>query len=301
MSELPGVDALLDLYLDESRRWWDGRRRPQSRDLTRGWRASQLGSCMQAQYRERLGEPRTREPDASARRAFAWGEMVEDFYRSLHQRLGLVLATQVVLRDDELDLSGHVDMLLRWPPQAVEDIPEDVRAGWSEEWLDWLRHVRDLVAERWPAEGVVAVEVKSTHSYSLPHLVREGEPRFAHGVQVGAYRLMAARNPEQMPATPDRWRLDYVGKDSVGVVTFGVPSRWADVALQRVSDLNRYLAEEREPADVPCECEGWMVEYCAYLREVHDGPTTRLFICCNGATYERAWKRGEKERMSDGD
>lgn len=288
----PGPDAVLDLYLEEHRAWWDGAR-PQARDLTAGWRASQLGTCPQAQIRERYGQPRTREIDAQSRRAFAWGDMVEGFYRTCHQRCGLVVATQVPLRDDELDLSGHVDLVLGWPPSSVEDIPEDVRAGWSDEWVAWLRHLRARVRERFPAAGVVVAEVKSTHSGSLPYVAKEG-PRYAHAMQVGAYMLLSRRHPDQFPWAVDRWRIDYVGKDTVGVVSCGVPLAFAEYARMRAEELNLWWREQRDPADVPCTCIGWEVEYCRYSRTLEPGPDGPRFRCCAGATYERRWKKGEK-------
>lgn len=288
---IPGGQVVLDLYLEEERAWFDASR-PQARTLAGGWRASQLGTCLQAQIRERYGEPATRRIDAATRRAFAWGDHIEDFYRTIHQRAGVVVATQVPLRDEELDLSGHVDLVLRFPPASVDEIPLQLRQTWSEDWLEWLRYLRDRV-QALGGQGCVAVEVKSTHSRSLPYLLREGA-RFAHEVQVGAYMLMARRHPDQLPCRVDRWRIDYLGKDSVGVVSIPVLPRAAEIAHDRVASLNRYVAEEREPADVPCSCEGWEVEYCRYSEALEPGPDGPRFRCCDGTTYQRRWKPGEK-------
>lgn len=293
----PGADALMDLYLEEHRAWWDASR-PQGRDLTTGWRASQLGTCPQAQIRERYGEPATRVIDARTRRNFAWGDMVEDFYRTFHQRCGLVAAAQVALRDDELDLSGHLDLVLSFPPASVDDIPEDVRAVWSDEWVAWLRYLRARVRQEFPARGVVAVEVKSTHSRSLPYLAKDG-PKHAHAMQVGAYMLLSRRvsrrDPDAFPWIVDRWRIDYVGKDTVGVVSCGVPHAYEQYASMAVSSLNDYWREQRDPADVPCTCTGWEVEFCRYSETLEPGPDGPRFRCCGGTgSYERRWRQGER-------
>jgi hypothetical protein len=221
----------------------------------------------------------------------------------MYRQLGLlrfgpeISGGETRLHDDELGLTGHVDAILGWPPENVDSIPEQYRDEWSEDYLDWLQGMRDKVLLAFPElmdGSLVVVELKTTHSNSLPRLKAEGEPRFNNGVQAGAYRLLAQRHPEQMPEGFDfetaQFRVEYVGKDTFGMLHFPIDQRWADEAERRCHVLNRAVELESPP---DCTCAGWEVEYCALQTtpEVRYGPRggqLLFFTCCEGiGQYER--------------
>lgn len=255
------LDGLLDLYLEAHAEWRRGE--VNERTLERGWRASSLGSCYRRQVLEHLGVPRTREIDAQARRTFAWGDHVHDWARRVLWRCGVVEHEELELADPARNLTGHVDVVLRWPPREVDDAPTDIVEAWSPEWRDFLGDLRRRVVERLeldlaPGE-LVGLELKSAKSSAMRHIMREG-PREEHTIQVGAYAAMAATSHPEIT----RWAVSYVGKDAVGILTFGALPAWRERAVERVERLEAWRRAGTDPADVPCECEGWQVAYCAY-------------------------------------
>lgn len=275
----PDAGALMDLYLRHQRTFRDGERdarRASAGISEEGWYASSLGSCFRQQYLQRKGVERLRKIDADALRTFAWGDHVEDFIRKIYQRLGLVESTQVRLAYGSLVARG--DLLLRFPPQAVSDIPDDVKGDWSPEWLAFLKVMREEVL-RLPYEGLVHDEIKSTHSRAMRFLFKEGKPRENHSIQVGA--SIALEDLVADAVRPDFHQVTYVGKDAVGCLRFRVGDEWGNVALARWNYLDAAWSASADPMDVQCECiadpkQKWKITYCSY----YDGDTG---TCCGNA------------------
>lgn len=269
----PDVGVLMDSFLLHQRALQDAARQKRLAEEDRakeGWYASSLGNCYRQQYMQRLGRPATRGPDAKAFRTFAWGDMVEDFVRKVYSRAGLVLETQTAYR--LRDLAGRADLLLRYPPEPVESIPDDVKAEWSPEWLAMLAEFRADVAQAAksvPDGTIVGDEVKSANSNAMRYLFKEGKPRDGHRLQVGSYMLVAdalAGTPDAPPA-PDHWQIEYVGKDSTGTLRFKVDGDAAADALNRLTRLEEIWDAQPKPSEVECECKGWMITYCRYAND----------------------------------
>lgn len=274
----PDAGFLMDLYLRHQRAFRDTARdvrRAEAGITDEGWYASSLGSCYRQQYMQRLGIERLRGIDADALRTFAWGDHVEDFLRRIYQRLGLVESTQVRLSHGSLTARG--DLLLRFPPQSVEDIPDDVKGEWSPEWLALLEAMRAEVLTM-PYHGLVHDEIKSTHSRAMKFLFKEGTPRESHSIQVGCSILLESLVEDA--ARPDFHQIEYMGKDAVGILRFRVGDEWGDVALKRWRYLDAAWEAKADPMEVECECtdpkQKWKVTYCSY----YDGGTG---TCCGNA------------------
>jgi hypothetical protein len=258
----PDAGFILDTYLRHQRVFRDSERdvrRAAAGQMQESWYASSLASCYRVQYMQRLGVERLRALDEQALRTFAWGDTVEDFLRRVYQRCGLVEQTQVRLESGSLVARG--DLLLRYPPQDVADIPDDVRSEWSPEWIAFLEKLRVEISIH-AFSGLVASEIKSTHSRAMKFLFKEGKPRESHSMQVGASIALTELVPDA--PKPDFWQVEYMGKDAVGLLRFRVGDEWAEKATERWNHLDDIWAAQPDPKDVPCECKGWMVTYCAY-------------------------------------
>lgn len=272
----PDGGFIMDLYLAKQRGFRDTARDVRRADAgitEEGWYASSLGSCYRQQYMQRLGIERLRGIDADALRTFAWGDHIEAFIVQMYQRCGLVEDTQMRLQHGSLVARG--DLLLRYPPKPVETIPDDVRSGWSPEWLAFLADLRAEVA-RSPFTGLVHSEIKSTHSRAMKFLFKEGKPRESHSIQVGCSILLESLVADA--PQPDFHQVEYLGKDSVGLLRFRVGDEWAEVARKRWEYLDSAWDAKANPMDVECECgkAKWMVTYCSY----YDGGTG---TCCGNA------------------
>lgn len=278
----PDAGFLLDTYLRHDRDRKEllrNKRREEHGHTTESWYASSLGSCFRQQYLQRKGAPRLRAIDEQARRTFAWGDHVEEFLRKTYQRCGLVEDTQVRLEHGSLVARG--DMLLRYPPQKVSDIPEDVLSGWSPEWVDFLHKLRADI-ESHPFKGLVHDEIKSAKSTAMRYMYNAKNPsksqgaRREHLIQVGATMLLETLVPDA--PRPDFHQVEYIGKDAVGVLRFKVGSEWAEVAKERWQTLDAAWDADVDPLEVPCDCAsrfgGKGRTFCAYF----DGST-----CCGEA------------------
>jgi hypothetical protein len=297
MTGLPNTDYWFDWYLQQDR---ERRQRtaPQARSLLEDGvpdiRASSLGSCMMAQHVQRTVEQPPREFDAKTLRTFRNGDIVGDELVRMYRRLGLlrfgteISGGETKVHIPELGLTGHIDLILGWPPEPVEDIPEDRRESWSENWMEFLDHIRTeaLLANPGIPDGWhTIVEVKTTHSTSMKYLHKEGEPRFGNAVQAGSYRLAAETHPEQFPEGFDfersDTRVDYVGKDSFGMLSFDIGAKWSDEAMRRCQILQQAVIKGQSPE---CTCAGWEVEYCAFVQTptTSDDDKKLIFTCCDG-------------------
>lgn len=264
---LPAIDWTVDWYLAAHRGYWNNWDQPVE---GRTWRASSLGSCARAQTLQRKGIGSSRSLDAKTLRTFAWGDEVHSFVRKMFWRLGLVVSEEPTFADASLDVTGHVDLI--WTPSGWH---RSAPAHWSQEWFDYLNHLRedwlDTLGGMYP-DGVpgdlLGMELKSAHSLAMKRIINEG-PYPHHRIQAGAYKLMAASMTEitekdgttWSPSEVDRWHIAYVGKDSVGMLSFEVEDAWVVDAYDVLTKLNRFWQAGSLP---PCECEGWMVSYCDY-------------------------------------
>ena len=296
MTGLPNTDYWFDWYLQKDRERRDSKR-PQARSLMEDGvpdiRASSLGSCLFSQHVQRTTELPPREFDSKTLRTFRNGDIVGDELVRMYRRLGLlrfgaeISGGETKVHIPELGLTGHIDLILGWPPEPVDDIPEDRRESWSEDWMEFLDYIRTeatLANPTIPDGWHTIVEVKTTHSTSLKYLHKENEPRFGNAVQAGAYRLAAETHPEQFPEGFDfersNTRVDYVGKDSFGMLSFDIGAKWSDEAMRRCTVLQRSAESGKAP---DCTCSGWEVEYCQFvIPAVNPTVDKMVFTCCDG-------------------
>lgn len=254
----PDAGFVLDTYLRHQRDFRDAQRDKRLAETGSSndfWYASSLGSCYRQQYLTRLGRPSLRPIDADTRRTFAWGDHVEDFVRTMYQRCGLVVDTQMRLQHGSLVARG--DLLLRYPAAEVADIPEEVREKWSPEWIAMLEGLRAELRTH-PFVGLVHDEIKSAKSTAMRYMYNAKFPgksqgaRIEHLIQVGASMLLETLVPDAV--VPDFHQVTYVGKDAVGVLRFRVGEEWAQEAASRWAYLDSAWNAKADPMDVECDC-----------------------------------------------
>jgi len=298
-----------DLYLTTLREFREAGRgeRPAGR-----WNSSSLGKCPQSLIRAQLGDPgENSEISAKTRRTFAFGDIIGDIHKERSGRMGFLVyppeGSEWHLTDDELRCSGYIDRLEISPPQTIGSIPEEVRGGWSEDWVKMLEGMRDAAREQDDrAPGYYIIEDKSIKASSMtyPPLWEgdaPGSPKPEHTLQIGSYVLMAKRNPDQLPGPIAGASVVYTGKDSGGMLEFPVD---LDLAAALAEDRIKFLTAEfakDTTSDITCECHdsNWMPFWCnhRYLLEERKGPKggRRIYAeCCSGANVERAWKAGDE-------
>lgn len=234
------------------------------------WRPSMLGMCLRRQVLWRRGVPETRieapEDTADKLRRFAWGRALERKFLECFELAGVLIAPQVHLVDEDLEIQGSADILWGGIPRV--DLPERSK-WWSAEYSWAIRTYRgalqEILADR--PIPVTLTEVKSTHSHAVRKAYKEG-PRIDYRCQLGCYGLIADRHPEQVPAGGgiDRFELVVVGRDAVRPLCFGLTGFDRELAHGRLIQLGNYWRAGSLP---PCTCghtEGltWETKYCPF-------------------------------------
>lgn len=272
---MPSPDYLLDFYLGVKRETdtWEV---PVER---RGWRASSLGNCPRAQTLQRRGIDGLRSFDAKTLRTFAWGDMIHDFVRGVFFDLGLAVVQEPTFIDPDRSVSGHVDLI--WNPAGGAGNPVVAKRlgdvlrrmyddGTGAAYADDIRQgaAFDPDSADYVPDVNLGLELKSLHSNAIKRVFKEGAYEH-HKAQVGSYKLMAQTTPPFIvdgiglfdPRTVERWFITYVGKDSVGLLTFECEDSWVDDAASTLDLLNAHWDKALLPA---CTCQGWKVDYCDY-------------------------------------
>lgn len=280
-----GTDRLLDLYHETERAHFKHTR------TSNYWSASALGYCMRRQYLSRLGVPSTRELDGKTLRTFAMGNDVERHVKRAWQRAGLLVAEEIPVRDDELQVTGRIDAIVGGRVQPIESIPASLLMSWSPEYIAMLADFRVRIAAElarlaeegeWDPEGYAAIETKSTKEFSLQAMFKNG-PNQTHILQAAAYKLIVRRNPSLIPVPFEsvRWLVEPISKSNFAFLRFAVMPKHVAEVERRLEILNNAWATQTPP---PCTCTGkdaifggkeWT--YCDYGTGSKDS-------CCDVAT-----------------
>lgn len=271
---------------------------------SRWFNASKLGFCLYRQVLERAGVPPT-EGAISSRtmRKFAWGDLLQNYVTTRVKHMGLYIASEVGLRDEEYGVSGYLDLV--WGGE-VQPVPEEFAETYSPEWIAYLEACRDWVKTRFGDRlPVQAVEIKSM-GISTDRLSKEGPPDH-HFYQLGWYAWASARHPEVWAErglpVPEEWRLVEIGRQSAGIVEFGLTAAWMRRVQIRVEQLRYYW---EYPEDAPCECKEsaafekeW--RYCAYIdpedldRRWKKDVAKEDIRCCDRRLLEQALRLREEQ------
>ena len=229
------------------------------------WRASSLGYCLRRQLFNRAKVPGTREPGGF--RTLWLGDIIHRAVQRMVTDAGLMLGDEIALADEELNLTGHVDLIWGGPVQEIDYQAFADRYGvWGADFITHYRKSITSLYQGFPPFPVTMAELKSANQYSAERSFKEGV-EFHHGMQAGGYRLMAERQPELLPPGVDgieRYQVVMIAKSDMKMPIFDIYDRWAQAALERVSLLNEAWAEQRIP---PCTCGQdikWEARYCMY-------------------------------------
>lgn len=276
------VPRLLDLHNEV----WDElnpyQRKPQR------WIASSLGYCARRNVYERGIGKGDRSFDQKTLRTFAWGRFLHTQVRNILDDFGILVAEEVEVDDDELQVVGHGDAIIGGTP-SLPTKP----AKRTELWKALNEALTDSFGP--PPYPLIWQEYKSVNSRGMQRLYNEDKPYPHQILQLATYRILAERNPDQLKSAdglaielPEIWQLVCVGKDAWGVLTFGLNDRNVEEARERIAWLNDHWREEKLP---PCECEPWMWKYnvCAYPILDEDGKATG---CCPESLGEQVdWSK----------
>lgn len=261
----PGWDQLLDHFIDAERRLLQ----PEYSKPRNGWRASSFGFCVRRQTYERAGFAKTRKIETKTKRTFKWGDKVHEFVKLVYVRAGLLVVPDPLnpLRTEWNyqvgTLTGHLDALVVGPPRKITDEPPEVYAKFTPEWQGFIAAFRrEVLAAYGDAfDTPTGIEVKSAASFAM-RKIRDDGPYPHHLLQIAAAGLAAREVPNAFPVRPRAWRVQYVGKEAVGTLTFDLPGGTIDRAAERLKILDESWASGVLP---PCECaELDQVRWCDY-------------------------------------
>lgn len=237
-----------------------------------GWTSGALGYCLRRQFLERAG---VEVAESYPLRTFWIGDLIHNGYQRQLAYSGLLIHEELHLVDEELDLSGYVDMV--WGgiiPNFLTDDEKEYKPAFQE----WLKVYRDTLARVYgDVFPVTGDEMKSANDYSARKMQQEG-PQFHHLMQVASYALMEERN-QISDASIERWRLSIIDKSDGLMNVFEVRDSHVARAEERIRSLNDYWKARDLP---PCTCGKdipWEVRYCKYATA--DG-------CCDAGLIETA-------------
>lgn len=269
---LLSVERLLDLYNEVYEEQFPYQRKPGR------WIASSLGYCPRRQQFERGQVKSDRVFDLKTLRTFAWGRYLHTKVRNVFDKMGLLVAEEIALDDPELCVTGHMDGIIGGEPETPPNSEP------SDEFRQALRRaVSDTFGS--PPYPLIAQEYKSVNSRGMERMYREGHPYHHQEIQLATYFHLADRNPEQLVTSenlkiemPEHWQLVCIGKDSWGVLTFGLNGSVKEETLERIQWLNDHWQTQQL---APCECEKWMAKFglCSYP-VLDDG---KVVGCCDEA------------------
>jgi hypothetical protein len=273
---------VLALYSDAWEDYWQGQKDVPDEDGNTPrahFRASMLGRCMVAHLTWRAGVPSPRVIDAESRQRMDAGNTYEDGVRIRLDRMGLLLGKQIPLSDDQLDVTGTVDLI--WGG-AVQEVPWWWPIYRDPLWVDFVRFLRGRVADA-GARPVTITEVKSIGGYGFRNASKDG--RWDHQLQLAAYYLLATRHPEDLPGPdPDRYEILLINRDNGAHRPIPLVRARVDEAEERLGALREAWTTGKWPE---CSCEtsfenlGWLEsKYCSYPNEDGDG-------CCGSTLLSR--------------
>lgn len=220
--------------------------------------AGDVGRCPWATVAKIQGLEPLSGPDAKAYRLFELGNRVEDMVRDAHKWAGTLIASQVHVIHDDLNVSGYMDLVVGGQSHGLTFPP-------------------------------TVIEVKSASSMSMKMKVERNQgASFDHMMQLATYRVIRDQGgricldhksdgwltPEgslrgdgfEFWHAVEGWEVTYIGRDYVGELDFPLIDKDCETALERIAYLNRCLAGE-EPR---CECDtlynGAGARYCQFAQ-----------------------------------
>ena len=277
--DLPEVSQLLNLYSEAWDDYWHAQKDVPDEDGNTPrahFRASMLGRCMVAHLTWRAGVPSPRVIDEQSRQRMDAGNTYEDGVRIRLDRMGLLLGKQLALSDEDLDVTGTVDLM--WGGE-VQEVPWWWQTYRDPLWVDFVRFLRGKAAAR--TYPVTITEVKTVGGYGFRNSPKDG--RWDHQLQLAVYDLLADRNGPDLPGPdPERYEILLINRDNGARRVIPLKDSYVMEAEDRLGQLREAWTTGKWP---PCTCSsnesferlGWAeVKYCNYPNEDGDG-------CCHSS------------------
>ena len=239
-----------------------------------GWTAGNLGYCLRRQWLERAGVEAVEDYPL---RTFWIGDLIQTGYERMMSNAGLLITSELHLVDEDLELSGYVDMI--WGGKIPQGLFEH-EESYKPEWQDFLLGYRELLNTAYEGRTfpITGDELKTANDYSARKMQQEGAG-FHHKMQAASYGLMLDRNPRALETQVDRWRLSVIDKSDGLMNVFEIREAHSQQAEERVRSLGEYWRERALP---PCTCGvdiSWEKNYCKY-RDANG--------CCDPHLVEKA-------------
>jgi hypothetical protein len=275
------------------------------REVSNNWHPSgRWTNCLRAAVYERAGIPTLRSLDVATLRMFEAGheghDAVKRHYDLQGRRIvpkGDCLACgkaveqhhgkdEFHLYDEELAVSGYLDVLLNDEFSRVLHPGEE----------PWIAEVRAGLVSLYGTVPITAIEVKTIEPEE--YVTSKDRGPMAHRMlQLALLKVVADRNPGQLPVVPESWELLLVTRarirDNGELLTppwlaFPLPESYVLKARTRIDVLNQAWAEKELPH---CECSGpWRQQittaqgrklgaFCSYANAETNN-------CCEAELYE---------------
>lgn len=271
------LEPIIQLYVTANREWVQKTYRGRRGGL---FRASSFVNCPRVVMLERAGIEELRVMDDKTERTFAWGDLIQRFVSEMFRDLGILIDEEVELKDDELQVAAHADLVVGGVVQPVPLGDE----------TDFISHVRTLLVQRFgDTLPTLGVEVKSANSRAMKYIY-EGGPKRHNMLQAACQKLLARRTG--IPIF-DYWQLLYIGKDWGGTHEFDISEDWEKAAERRLVELREVWESGAYP---PCTCgksldstdgewkpddrEKWTINYCGFKDPLEEG-------CCSDDLEEQ--------------
>lgn len=173
-----GIRPIVDAYIDELAQ--------KERDYGEYWSASSAGYCMRLNIMRRLKipmVPELEEGKATRQRIFSAGDIFHEWLQAITKKVGVSIAQEVQLQDEDLMIRGHFDDLV------LVDEPDDRTKLTSHD----FKHSDDPDDGTEPigkvAKNLILYDFKTAHSASFKF--KKGKPiGHYHKYQLGTYMYM---------------------------------------------------------------------------------------------------------------
>lgn len=217
---------------------------------------SMLGGCPRVQYFKLNGIPETTPPDTNAQMNFEVGNIWEAKIAEFLDEQKILIYWWNEGQSDRMAVDET-----KWSGTLRKDKWEDLELG--------VAGTPDIVFKQ--NKMNVLLDVKTMKAKSASYIAEDSDEDYwkehkQYRLQLGLYLLLNKRRYEQGLETvkTDYGKLVIISKDTGAIIK--EPCLFMTLELEKeimdeINSLREYLNSGKIP---PCNCEGWMVNYCNY-------------------------------------
>ncbi len=219
MSDLfnTGIRPLIDGYLTK--------KSEEVRDYGSFWSASSAGYCMRLNILKRLkipSVPEIVETSLSSQLTFEGGHFLHWWLQDITKKLGVSIAQELELQDEDLMVRGHIDDLVLIS-SANTAIAKPENFGTPEPAIEPLKHL-------------ILYDYKSAHGSSFKYKVKSPMGHY-HKMQLGTYMYMLNTKTQQL--------LNHVVQAKSDAIKYGLPIVEIDTSQLKTVTEGRILSIDK--------------------------------------------------------